>query len=150
MFLTTIVSLHREKILIVKLTFFVCDLALHQPYEPKWHVKIVLSVSLFSVCYIIDTFLKLILAYISIFPFDFIFLLDNDLQCNLPNISLVGKLLSISYCVTSMISFKTLTSQVISCNQCKILKNTYFEKYMQLAASENLPITVILIFRRNF
>ena len=39
---------------------------------------------------------------------------------------------------------------VISCNQCKILKNTYFEKYLRLAASENLPLAAILIFRRNF
>ena len=46
--------------------------------------------------------------------------------------------------------YKETASQLISCNECKILKNTYFEKYLRLAASENLPVTAILIFRRNF
>ena len=46
--------------------------------------------------------------------------------------------------------YKETASQLISCNECKILKNTYFETYLRLAASENLPVTAILIFRRNF
>ena len=45
----------------------------------------------------------------------------------------------------NFIKKKETPSQAISCNQCKILKNTYFEKYLQLIASENLPIAAILI-----
>ena len=63
-----------ENILKVKLTFFMYDLALHEPHEPKWLPK--------NVLYLSDTslalFLKLIVAYVSVFPFDLIFLLDND------------------------------------------------------------------------
>ena len=33
---------------------------------------------------------------------------------------------------------------------CKIFKNTYFERYLQMAASENLSGAAILIFRRYF
>ena len=33
---------------------------------------------------------------------------------------------------------------------CKIFKNTYFERYLQMAASENLSGAAILIFKRYF
>lgn len=102
-----------EKIFIGKLTLFVYDLTLHQQYDTKQLSK---TCALF-LCSLFDTsltpLLNLIVEYLSVFALDFIFLLEYDLQCTLPNMSYLGKLLS--YCVTSVVSFRCSLAIMILC-----------------------------------
>ena len=94
-----------EKILIVKVTFFWVWFCPPLAILPKMACKkCVLSLS-FMFHTSLMPFLKLIVAHVSIFTFEFIFVLDNDWHCHFPNMSLLGRLLSIWYCVTSLLSF---------------------------------------------
>ena len=45
---------------------------------------------------------------------------------------------------------KEIPTQVFSCDESQIFKNTYFEKYLRMAASENLSGATNLFFRRSF